>query len=175
MCDTDFNQSEWRRLASRAWLTWIHVLWKCFACPQNVHLLISIWIYSTKNTICFYIFKTKPIWAFMNGNNSLTLGLYRRLMTCFVLSPRPLINLSTTQQTIIPLNIITHPSSYNVHVRTCTCVRTAENMYMHLYVHAKRYVHARYETIVMETCDALFVRSLWLTGCTFVHSCVQPL
>ena len=53
-------------------------LWKCFACPQNVDLTISIWLYSTNIiSICLYILKTKSILAFMYRNNSLTLGLYR--------------------------------------------------------------------------------------------------
>ena len=44
----------------------IAVLWKCFVCPQNVNLPIL------------------SIRAFMNENNSLTLGLYRRLIICFM-------------------------------------------------------------------------------------------
>ena len=56
-----------------------HVLWKCFVCPQNVNLPISILLYSTKISFFVYILKTKSIRAFMNVNNSLTHGLYRRL------------------------------------------------------------------------------------------------
>ena len=38
-----------------------HVLWKCFVCPQNVNLPISIWLYSTTKLIVFIL---KSIWAF---------------------------------------------------------------------------------------------------------------
>ena len=47
-------------------LTHVHVCWKYFVCPQNVNLPISIWLYSTKITIC-YILKTKLIQAFKLG------------------------------------------------------------------------------------------------------------
>ena len=50
LCDADLNQSEWRILFRITRLTHVHVLWKCFVCPQNVNLPISIWLYSTKIT-----------------------------------------------------------------------------------------------------------------------------
>ena len=59
-----------------------HVVWKCFLCPQNVNLPISIWLYST---IIFFTF-----WKWNRyGNNSLTLGIYSRSRTSW--------------QTVIPL------------------------------------------------------------------------
>ena len=59
----------------------IHVLRKCFVCPQNVKY---IWLYSTTNTFCLYfeneintsIYELeKTVWCF---------GLYNMLMTGFV-------------------------------------------------------------------------------------------
>ena len=78
---TDLNQSDWRRLESPDSCTL-----KVFT--QNVNLPISIWLYSTKIGICLHFSHTIET-AFMNANNSLTLGLYGRLMTCFVPWPCP--------------------------------------------------------------------------------------
>ena len=93
--NTDFNQSEWQRLFRITRLT--HVLWKCFVCPQNVNLPISIWLYSTK--IKFFVHFENKIdtgKAFMNGNNNLTLGLYCRLTTGFVPLARSLSPVTTS-------------------------------------------------------------------------------
>ena len=75
--DADFNQSMTKIGITRP----TRVLRNCSVCPQNVKLPISIWLYSTKITSFFYILKTKLIRTFMNGNNSLTLGLCCKLTT----------------------------------------------------------------------------------------------
>ena len=58
-----------------------------FHVSPNVNLPISIWLLVLNKLLFFHILKMQSIQAFMNGNNSLTLGLYRRLMTCFVHGP----------------------------------------------------------------------------------------
>ena len=90
--DADFNQWEWRRLASCAWLMYF----------GSVSCVPKTWINSTKKVCFFSIWKTKLIRAFMNGNKTLRLGLYRRFNDRFLAWSRA-VRISPSARSLSPV------------------------------------------------------------------------
>ena len=75
----DFNQSEWRRLASSARLAYFGSV----SCVPKTWISLFLFGFIQQKFFFCYISKAKSIRAFMNGYDSLMLGLYRRLTTSF--------------------------------------------------------------------------------------------
>ena len=60
--------------------------------PKHEFAHLYLAVFNKNYLFCFYILKIKSIRAFMNGNNSLTLGLCRRLtVLCVVTGNKDLI------------------------------------------------------------------------------------
>ena len=89
MCNADFNQSVTKIVLHHTpdSCTCTLKVFRVSSKREFAHFYLAF--NSAKITVSlFYILKAKSIQAFMNGNVSLTLGLYHRLMTCFAFGNR---------------------------------------------------------------------------------------